>query len=114
MLTKIKDFVKKWQKAIMIGLTVFLLISLAFISGLEIGANFFKRPPIIIKSEPLEIDQDSPYSKTGGAFVASVNGKYYYPVGCSYANRIKPENQIFFQTEAEAQNRGLKPWPGCF
>ena len=111
MLTKISAFVKKNTK-ILLGLIILLSISLAFVLGLEIGARFFQRPPILIKSEPLEIDKIEP--STAGSFVASVNGKYYYPVGCSYANRIKPENQIFFQTEAEAQSHGLKPWPGCF
>lgn len=40
-------------------------------------------------------------------YVASKNGKRYYPIDCSAANRIHEENKIFFDTEEEAQQTGL-------
>jgi len=48
-----------------------------------------------------------------GAFVASKNGKKYYPTGCSGANRIKEDNKIFFGTRAEAEQAGYGLGAGC-
>jgi len=39
-------------------------------------------------------------------YVASKNGKMYYPIGCSAAKRIKPENEIWFSSETEAEKSG--------
>jgi len=41
-------------------------------------------------------------------YVASKNGKMYYTIGCSGAKRIKPENQIFFNTKEEAEKSGYQ------
>jgi len=46
-------------------------------------------------------------------FVASKNGTKYYPVGCSYSNRIKEENRIFFGSEEEAQKAGFERTVQC-
>lgn len=57
---------------------------------------------------------DSGTSNTqGGAFVASRSGKKYYPVGCGSANRIKTENKVYFDTEEEAEARGLTRTETC-
>jgi len=40
-------------------------------------------------------------------YVASKNGKMYYPLDCSGAKRIKVENQIFFATAEEAEKSGF-------
>ncbi|MDP2587242.1 MAG: hypothetical protein Q8P33_00510 [bacterium] len=45
-----------------------------------------------------------------GPFVASSSGKKYHPsTGCSYADRIKPENKIYFTSEQEARAAGYEP-----
>ncbi len=45
-----------------------------------------------------------------GNFVASKSGTKYHPIeGCSFADRIKPENKIYFSTEKEAQAAGYEP-----
>ena len=49
-------------------------------------------------------DQNKAFS--GGAFIAAKSGTKYYPAGCSGINKIKIENRISFQTEAEAQATG--------
>ncbi|MFH0830757.1 MAG: hypothetical protein V1895_01725 [Parcubacteria group bacterium] len=47
-------------------------------------------------------------------FVASSSGTKYHPIeGCSFADRIKPENKIYFSTEQEAQAAGYEP-SSCF
>lgn len=43
----------------------------------------------------------------GKRYVASKNGKMYYPLGCSGANRIKPENEVWFSTKEEAEKSGF-------
>lgn len=46
-------------------------------------------------------------------YVASKNGKMYYPLGCSGANRIKLENQIWFATTTEAERSGYQLSTSC-
>jgi hypothetical protein len=50
---------------------------------------------------------------TAHNFVASKNGTKYYPNGCSAANRIKPENQIWFATEEDATLQGYSRTTSC-
>ena len=52
-------------------------------------------------------------STTKGQYLASKNGKLYYNVGCSGANRIKEENKIWFNTKEEAESRGLTMSSTC-
>ncbi len=47
------------------------------------------------------------------AYVGSVNGTKYYPIGCSGASRIKPENQILFATMEEAEGSGYTQSTTC-
>lgn len=44
----------------------------------------------------------------GMHYVASRKGQKYYPVQSASANRLKPENRIYFRTELEAQNAGYR------
>jgi len=48
-----------------------------------------------------------------GSYVASQNGKKYYPIGCAGANRIKDQNKIFFQTQMSAQAAGYTLAQAC-
>jgi hypothetical protein len=45
----------------------------------------------------------------GMQFVASKRGTYYYPVSSKEAERLVPENRLYFRTEQEAKNAGYKP-----
>lgn len=57
-----------------------------------------------------DVVSTQPKSNSGGAFVASKSGTKYHPsTGCSFVDRIKPENRIYFSTEEEAQNAGYEP-----
>ncbi len=53
---------------------------------------------VVVQSNPVET----------GLFVASKNGTKYYPKGCKSADRIKPENQVWFATGQEAESRGYE------
>jgi len=44
-----------------------------------------------------------------GLFVASKNGTKYYWPWCSWADRIKEENKVWFNSEKEAQAAGFSP-----
>lgn len=46
-------------------------------------------------------------------FVASKNGTKFYPAECKSAERIKPENRIFFATALEAQKAGFEATSQC-
>lgn len=50
---------------------------------------------------------------TSGKYVGSKeSNKYHYP-WCRWAERIKPENQIWFQTKEEAEAAGYEPCGVC-
>ncbi len=49
----------------------------------------------------------------GGNFIASINGKNYYPKDCASAKRIKEENIIWFNSSEEAENQGYAPAKNC-
>lgn len=46
-------------------------------------------------------------------FVASANGKLYYPANCKSAARIKEENRVWFATAEDAKREGLLPAKNC-
>lgn len=48
-----------------------------------------------------------------GKIVASKNGKRYYYPNCGGINRIKPENRIYFDTNEQAESKGLTLASGC-
>jgi hypothetical protein len=74
-------------------------------------------PPANFEETFLKKDTGQPSEETSASqvasfedskpFVASKNGTKYYPSKCSAANRINPENKVYFETEAEAQAQGL-------
>jgi hypothetical protein len=104
--------------------------TLGFIAGWQWPK---KPPPIVITGAPLqaeaalesskdeqtaEIDQEEPIDATAGVskgpIVASKSGSKYHPAeNCNFVGRIKPENLVYFQNEAEAQAAGYEP-STCF
>lgn len=74
------------------------------------------------KAEPIEII-DSGFFKAGigesilgktagqqeGIFVGSRNSNKYHLPDCQWAKRIKKENEIWFKSEKEAQEKGYQP-----
>lgn len=102
----------------------FILISVFFIGlGLGLLTKPNKTTPIIIdknvkinlsaqQSEFLGNTGKSP-NFSGGNFVASINGKNYYPKDCLSAKRIKEENMIWFNSSEEAEADGYIPAKNC-
>lgn len=55
----------------------------------------------------------SSQSQGQGNYVASKNGKLYYTRGCKAANRIKPENEVWFTNAGEAESMGYTRSGSC-
>jgi hypothetical protein len=49
----------------------------------------------------------------GGEVVASKAGTNYYLPWCKGALKLKPENQLWFASAQEAENKGYTPAKGC-
>lgn len=47
-------------------------------------------------------------SASSGSFVASKQGKKYFPVDCGTAKAIKEENKVYFGSETEAVSAGYE------
>lgn len=54
-------------------------------------------------------DTASGTTTQSGTFVASINSTLYHHKDCSIASRIKPANQVWFATAAEAEAAGYTP-----
>lgn len=109
-LTKILVFVKSHFCLYSLA---FLIISLAFSSGIIIGANIISRPPMVIEKQLLlDLEEELIKVETKNeslqefSYVASSRGKYYYPIDCSLANSLKEENKIYFKSKEEAESSG--------
>ncbi len=57
--------------------------------------------------------QDTQKNTPTQNFVAAKSGTKYYPKDCGSANRIKPENKIYFSTEKEAEEKGYSRSATC-
>lgn len=102
-----------------------LILVLIFFLGLGLGLLI--RPnnptPIIIdknvkiglpaREAKLSENSDKSFNFAGGNFVASINGKAYYPKGCKSANVIKEENRIWFESAEDAEADGYNRAKNC-
>lgn len=108
------------EKSLLVGLA----LTLGFLTGLGTGLlmNTNRVSPIIIdKNIKIGLpngrieNSSTPLKKaTSGNFMASINGKSYYPANCEAAKRIKEENRIWFGSREEAEAGGYKPAKNCF
>lgn len=84
---------------------------------LSVDNNIINNNPVVITDEKdslinedtngKEISVEQPASQSAERrYVASKNGKMYYPLGCSGAKRIKPENEVWFATREDAEKSG--------
>lgn len=51
--------------------------------------------------------------KTTGIYVGSINSNIYHYPDCRYAQRIKPENEIWFSSPEDAKAHGYRPCKVC-
>lgn len=127
----IGDWIRRNQADIAIVIGFVLVAVIAFGAG-RLSAPEIVRNPIIIEepnassssvifdnvSQPLGAavgdPVKSPSALTGqgatkGLFVASKSGTKYYWPWCSWVARIKEENKVWFNSEAQAQQAGFSP-----
>ncbi|MFA5392261.1 MAG: hypothetical protein WC306_01000 [Candidatus Paceibacterota bacterium] len=114
-LSKIFIFVKKDWFFIILEL---LLLSFMFSLGFIKGGQIISRPPLVIDKELIvDLNDESVVSnqpvKGQSLFVASSQGKYYYPVDCSSAQNLSEKNKIYFSTKEEAESRGYTKNSHC-
>ncbi|MBI4129325.1 hypothetical protein HY464_01380 [Candidatus Peregrinibacteria bacterium] len=60
-------------------------------------------------AEDLLVEETTVLVPDGMQFVASRKGKKYYSVTSPISERIKPENRMYFSTNAEAEAAGFLP-----
>jgi hypothetical protein len=70
-------------------------------------------PPLVSHNIPLYQEGKDSGEPEHWSFAASKTGKTYYPKGCAGLSRIKPENRVYFSTEAEAKTAGLNRSASC-
>lgn len=126
-----KDFLMKNEQNIVLLVGFFLISGISFCFGLLQGQKMTSKPLVIEK--PMEIPQTSEVVQMGPkesaegaasvaakasvtaasgagtqtcAFVGSKNSDKFYAPTCSYAKRVKPENLVCYNSEAEALQKG--------
>jgi hypothetical protein len=130
MTRKLQEFYKK-SKLFFISLNFVYYLSLISlpIAGYLFGksnATQIENPKIVIDTSQIDcncptieakIKQESEQKienpNQNSQFVASQNGSKYYPLDCSYTNRIKEENKIFYRSEQEAEKDGKERSAMC-
>lgn len=114
-----KNFIEQitvYKNTTIISLALILTFSLGLILGFLIKPN--KLTPIIIdKNVKIGLPEGTNLAnlpkQENGNFMASINGKAYYPKNCKAANIIKEENRIWFNNAEEARNQGYSLAKNC-
>ena len=125
-LANLKQFVKDNERDIVLVIGIVLIALLSFGAGRLTAPKLVREPIVIDKSKidmptaaiSANLSADLIKSETSikisgqnnqqGKFVASKNSKYYHWPWAPAAQRIKPENRRWFNSEDEAQKAGYK------
>jgi len=86
---------------------IFIAISVTFL--VVIGTGALRLYQAQKAKTPVRYEKgafSASYKKAEDAFVASKNGKNYYPIDCKASDVIKEENKIFFASASDAQLAG--------
>ena len=78
----------------------------------EQGRGVVKQTAAVVSTAPPVVPIVAP-AATIGAYVGSRTSDKYHLPWCAGAKRIKPENQIWFATKAEAERAGYTPAGNC-
>lgn len=122
---KVNSWIGERKGDLFIAAVVFLVGLGSFGLG-RLSVTIPAKPPLAITQPPETGGQEAPATKSGvtppaakspsdteGAYIGSVSGTAYHFPWCPGALRIKEENKIWFQTKAEAENKGYKPAGNC-
>jgi hypothetical protein len=125
-------FVKPIERFLLIISAILIAVSMYFIGNMTALESQSSEIQIIypdaIAIQSDKIDNNPENSKTNteiqkdnivkpnsnqSQIIASKNGKRYYYKNCGGINRIKTENRIYFETEQQAEAKGLTLASGC-
>jgi hypothetical protein len=99
---------------IIVGFASFFLGRMSIVNNREeSGIIFINQDNYTDKIQANSLKSESEIKKQIGNFVASKNGKLYYPVNCKLSNRLSEKNKIYFDTKEEAESSGLDFATGC-
>lgn len=100
-------------KLAFIVLALALLVPLAFSAPVNDGNTNIIGEAIDILHPNSEHVSDAVSKASEGVFVGSIKSdKYHYP-SCQWAEKIKPENEIWFSSSQDARNQGYVPCKVC-
>ncbi|KKQ92964.1 MAG: hypothetical protein UT16_C0001G0030 [Candidatus Azambacteria bacterium GW2011_GWA2_39_10] len=115
----------KWGREYQSIIFAALILLMIFFIGLGLGLLIrpIKPTPIIVdknvkiglpeRQAEFSEDYGKSFNFANGNFVASINGKNYYPKDCASAKRIKEENMIWFNSAEEAEADGYALAKNC-
>ncbi|MBU1292260.1 hypothetical protein KKH07_02155 [Patescibacteria group bacterium] len=113
MLSYFKETVKKNESDILLTITIVLVALISFGAGLFIDFSednqsiVIQQPTASIQQSLAGTCESSSAKATAdkeGIFVGSVNSNKYHWPDCPSAKKIAEQNQIWFNSEQEAQN----------
>jgi hypothetical protein len=94
-------------------LALALLVPLAFSTPTNDGDVHFAEEAIDVAHHNSDRAQDETITASEKVFVGSIKSdKYHYP-SCQWAEKIKPENEIWFSSSQDARNQGYIPCKVC-
>jgi hypothetical protein len=92
---------------VIVGLSVAGVVGLGVLGAVLFGGSSEVKQPVK-GIEVVQADTSTPNSTSTGSFVASKQGKKYFPVDCGTAKAIKEENKVYFGSESEAVSAGYE------
>jgi hypothetical protein len=103
---------------VIVGISAFMLgrLSLYSTDGLNSPKMTLNSTNNLNLKEALSNSKIAPsevYTQGEKRYLASKNGKMYYSLGCSGANRIKDENKVWFSTAIDAEKSGFSFATSC-
>ena len=125
MLTKLIDKIKTYQYQLFLSLCVCLVAFIGYNLGkinsidkqplkITTGANIYSAIKTDTQKELSSSDTPKPVPKIlDTRVVVSKNSDKYHYTWCSGAKKIKPENQIWFDSDKEAESKGFTLAGNC-
>ena len=113
MLSYLDQLVKKYKDDLFIAIVIVLVALISFGAGWLLASHphesqiiFNESPSILSVSALNDADEEIVNNNQEGIFVGSINSNKYHWPDCQWAKRISIENQIWFNSEKEAQKAG--------
>ena len=126
----INDFIKKIKGKLDIDKSTFMCLCVVLLVGLgsfalgRISAENRSERPLNSSYSPDNVSfgqERNEESREGNneevikkkMYLASKNGKLYYPISCTQANRISESNRIYFASSSDAEKSGYNVSSSC-